>query len=423
MPDVADAYATRTSPERPGAATATIRGHSALRRLVYRSRATLPLSGEPLAAMLQAARHRNHRMGVTGLLVADGKRYLQWLEGPSDGVRTLMHSISLDRRHDSIEVLAETPVDARTFKGWDMRLASDSVSLSGALPSLEIPAPLVDSLWAQSTDMPDLMATLGVDPAATRRAEPHGAAPTMIGDLRMARESGLREARRPFPVPQAELDRLIGSLLDGRSRIDHMLRPDVPVSRPSDVRKTFVTLIEPVARRLGDLWQQNDLAEFDVTIALGRLHVLIHHLAQSEGWVRPRPAAPRVLVASVPGEPHSLSAVLDAESLWMAGWMPAFDVPPTDAALEQRLRDERFDLLDLSLSPVFERRDRLGDLRRRLTGFRAASRNPGLCIRLAGRVFPEHQLLAGLVGADVVARSCHRVDRQLARLLPGRADA
>ena len=94
-------------------------------RLVYRSRATLPLAGAPLCDMLRAARRRNHCAGVTGLLVADRGQYLQWLEGPQAGVVQLMRSISLDRRHDSIELLSEGQVPSRRFAGWDMRLAAD----------------------------------------------------------------------------------------------------------------------------------------------------------------------------------------------------------------------------------------------------------------------------------------------------------
>jgi hypothetical protein len=375
---------------RRGAAAAR---DTALHRLVYRSRATRPLAGRPLAAMLNSARRRNQRLGITGLLIAEDGRYLQWLEGPADGLAALMRSIVLDDRHEGVEVLTDVPARARAFRGWDMRLGSGHAASEGDPPAFELPAPLFDSLWHGAPLHPELMGTLGTLPASSRPRS--GAADPLSG-----------RTPRPRPAPAAELDRLIRSLL----------ADDAQATEAADAAARFVALIEPAARRLGDLWLADDLDDASVTIAVGRLQLLARAWSRSQPPAAPH-GAPRVLVAALAGEDHALGAVLDLEVLWSAGWMPAFDLPATDTALEQRLGRESFDVLDLSLSPVFERRDRLAGLRRRLTGFRLASRNPFLCIRLGGRIFPEGGILAGLVGADAVDNSCHGLEPRLLRLL------
>ncbi|MBY0329941.1 MAG: BLUF domain-containing protein [Acetobacteraceae bacterium] len=381
-------------------------------RLVYRSRATLPLAGAPLCDMLRAARRRNHSAGVTGLLVADRGQYLQWLEGPQAGVVQLMRSISLDRRHDSIELLSEGQVPSRRFAGWDMRLAADRAP-AGSPPALHLPGALIDGLWADAARVPDLMATLGTAPRTGRE----GARGTALLDLMrggMTNEPATPSGPHRFhPAVNAEdLRRFLAALVEDSLPVEAIALP----GGRGDARRHFAALVEPAARRLGDLWMEDALSEFEVTIALGRLQVLVRHLGRVGGGAALRPHAPPVLVAPMPGEPHGLGATLDSEWLWLSGWPHAFEIAATDAALQRVLRTARFDLLDLSLSPCFERLDGAGLLRRRLSGFRAASCNPALRIRLSGRLFAHQPWLAGLVGADAVSGTSHGLDAALLRL-------
>jgi hypothetical protein len=381
-------------------------------RLVYRSRAALPLSGGPLADMLRAARCRNRQMCVTGLLMADGHHYLQWLEGPPAGVATLMRSIALDRRHDSIEVLSECPVASRCFAGWDMRLASDR-DLAGAPPALLLPGSVIGGLWAEPERVPDLMATLGM----AQRTGRESARGTALRDIVRGAMTGGPAAPcgghsgQPS-IGAEEMRRFLEALGDDSLPVEAIALP----SGRGDVRRHFAALIEPAARRLGDLWMEDALSEFAVTIALGRLQVLVRHLGVVGGGAALRRHAPAVLVAPMPGESHGLGATLDSEWLWLSGWPHAFEIAATDALLQRVLRRASFDLLDLSLSPCFERRDGAGLLRRRLSGFRAASCNPALRIRLSGRLFARQPWLAGLVGADAVSGTCHGLDAALLHL-------
>lgn len=359
-----------------------------LTRLVYRSQAALPMAGRPLNEMLRAARRRNQAAGVTGLLVANGTHYLQWLEGPAAGVGTLMRAISLDRRHRQVEVIADTPVAARRFAGWDMRLATEGAPRADC-PSLHLPGRLVAGLWADARQEPELMGSLGTST--------HG-----------------REARRVAtpPAEQPVLDALLTALADPTTGL-------ASLASHGEARRHFVTLIEPAARRLGDLWMRDALSEAEVTIMLGRMQAWARHMAQRERVPRLRADAPHVLVAPLPGETHALGAVLATEWLWLSGWPHEFDIIASDAALCARLAGAPHDVLELSLSPAFHRLDEAAALRRRLAAFRAASCNRALRIRLSGRLFAGQPWLAGLVGADAVAGGCEGMDAALTRLAAG----
>lgn len=86
-------------------------------QLVYISTA----QGAPVTAeILDTSRRNNRRDAITGLLYADGVRFLQVLEGPDEAVRRAVARIKADPRHRAVVVLSERTVDGREFGAWDM---------------------------------------------------------------------------------------------------------------------------------------------------------------------------------------------------------------------------------------------------------------------------------------------------------------
>ena len=57
---------------------------------------------------------------ITGLLYADGVRFLQALEGPADAVEAAYARITADPRHKAQVVLSRREVDTREFGDWEM---------------------------------------------------------------------------------------------------------------------------------------------------------------------------------------------------------------------------------------------------------------------------------------------------------------
>lgn len=97
---------------------------SDLYRVAYISRATRPMSGEEIDALLQISQANNRRDGISGLLVYDAGSFLQIFEGPTQEVEALIRRIERDPRHADIVVLSAGPVADRYFEGWGMDAAN-----------------------------------------------------------------------------------------------------------------------------------------------------------------------------------------------------------------------------------------------------------------------------------------------------------
>ena len=69
------------------------------------------------------ARARNAREGITGLLVFDGMRFCQHLEGPRSNVLQLMERIESDPRHVQMRVVYEGELLQRRYHTFDLGLA------------------------------------------------------------------------------------------------------------------------------------------------------------------------------------------------------------------------------------------------------------------------------------------------------------
>ena len=55
------------------------------------------------------------------MLVHEGDRFFQWLEGPSAALDVLWTSICRDPRHEDVELLGEGVTPTRLFSDWDLR--------------------------------------------------------------------------------------------------------------------------------------------------------------------------------------------------------------------------------------------------------------------------------------------------------------
>ena len=119
-----------------------------LKTLTYTSRARLDLTDEDLAAIHQSARHLNALDGISGLLLFDGSRFLQIIEGSEDAINSLVERLRMDPRHSAFEVRDERHVDERSFPDWAMELLRVSADyrnakdeVAAALP-VSVPAPV-----------------------------------------------------------------------------------------------------------------------------------------------------------------------------------------------------------------------------------------------------------------------------------------
>jgi hypothetical protein len=91
--------------------------------LVYMSLEAEPMSRDALMGLLEKARAKNERLGITGLLVHKAGHFLQVLEGQRGTVESLMAVIAADARHRDVVVLVRETGGARHFGDWSMALA------------------------------------------------------------------------------------------------------------------------------------------------------------------------------------------------------------------------------------------------------------------------------------------------------------
>lgn len=88
--------------------------------IVYMSRAVVPFDDEALSVLLAESRLRNEALGVSGLLLAKGGRFMQLLEGPAWSVDDRYAVIAKDRRHGEVKSLVREDIERRRFDGWSM---------------------------------------------------------------------------------------------------------------------------------------------------------------------------------------------------------------------------------------------------------------------------------------------------------------
>jgi len=73
-----------------------------------------------LSAILAVARRNNSANDITGLLMFNGKRFLQVLEGPSEAIDATFERIRRDPRHRGQVLLARKTIPQREFGDWSM---------------------------------------------------------------------------------------------------------------------------------------------------------------------------------------------------------------------------------------------------------------------------------------------------------------
>lgn len=92
----------------------------ALLELIYTSLAGAQNDTDDVQNILTSSERNNVATSVTGLLLFDGERYIQILEGQPDDVETLFATITADSRHHSLELLHKGPITGRSFETWRM---------------------------------------------------------------------------------------------------------------------------------------------------------------------------------------------------------------------------------------------------------------------------------------------------------------
>jgi hypothetical protein len=103
---------------------------------------TLPR--EEVDAILATSARSNPARGITGLLLFNGRNFLQLLEGDDFAVTSLMETITADPRHAGVSVLDRRTIHARTCPDWAMKrvMIAESIASRREMLESDLPASL-----------------------------------------------------------------------------------------------------------------------------------------------------------------------------------------------------------------------------------------------------------------------------------------
>lgn len=325
--------------------------------ITYQSRVTIRPTIADLRELAAQAKARNRSLGVTGMLLYDRGRFFQTIEGPPASLKILWASISADTRHTDIEILSEHIIPARLFGAWDlMSYHGDEVD---------------NATSYQARASHDL----------TRHV------PKLIDLVLSGDDIGINTT--------------IASLAEESWNGDDIL----------------THLIEPTARALGDAWLSDSCTELDLTIGLSMLQLAGHGIRST-----PTPAALRnsrysILLATAPGEAHSLGTSLLADLFTDAGWQVEMSFPDSNQALVNQLAAQQPDAVDIALSDALPREHTLAKLRETVERSRFAAPDHLTVVSVGGRLFADAAASASNVGADHARKTVAGTSIRMAELI------
>jgi methanogenic corrinoid protein MtbC1 len=189
------------------------------------------------------------------------------------------------------------------------------------------------------------------------------------------------------------VDIVLGSDLEAAAAYVLVLR-----DRGLAMETLFIELLEPAARHLGQLWDNDECDFIDVTLGVARLQKLLATF--NDSYLLPGLDSRRtVLLAMTPGDQHYFGATMVERFLEAAGWTVQAAFDKTAAEIAHTARSHWFAVAGLTVGS--ERS--LPMLSETIKAIRQLSLNPAIGIMVGGPVFTENPALAIEIGADGTA--------------------
>jgi methanogenic corrinoid protein MtbC1 len=178
------------------------------------------------------------------------------------------------------------------------------------------------------------------------------------------------------------------------------------LDRGITLERVFLDLLAPVARKLGELWEEDACTFTDVTLGLSRLHRVLHEVGHRNGAGTRPVLKRRAFFAPVPGEKHTFGVSMLEEFFLHAGWETACDHAPSSDSIVHTAATQSLDIIGFSVG-CQELLDPLSDL---IDRTRKASCNRDVAIMVGGGLFIDNRDLAARFGnATIVSDGVHAV--------------
>ncbi len=257
----------------------------------------------------------------------------------------------------------------------DFPPGEDAGAAGGFLPPLEVTVDLPDLRYAK-------LSKIVAEHVLPQLVALHAPAPAPVPAL----------SQRSLEI--AELARLVMGP-DGEEPANYVLKlKDEGVS----LDDLHAELLEPTARLLGDLWNEDKADFVDVTIGVSRLQRLVH-VFEGLGQIPNYDEKRRVLLAATPGEQHSLGSTIVQKFLRAGGWHVWTCASPDVAEAAEIVAKQWFAVVGFSLGSDVH----VPSLAEAIRQVRERSLNPRVGIMIGGSAVTRHPELVAQVGADGTA--------------------
>lgn len=168
--------------------------------------------------------------------------------------------------------------------------------------------------------------------------------------------------------------------------------------RGLSMESLFVELLEPTARCLGDMWNNDDCDFIDVTLGVARLQKLLAVFNNSH-VVPALDSRRHVLMAMTPGDQHYFGVTMVERFLLAAGWKVQTEISGSADDIAAIARERWFAVIGLTMGSDMM----IDSLRDTIRLVREHSRNRTIGIMVGGPLFTADPALALDVGADATA--------------------
>ena len=213
-------------------------------------------------------------------------------------------------------------------------------------------------------------------------------------------------------VPDApSIDALIGALRPSSTEIDalaHIILGDdleaaatyvtIMRDRGLSMEMLYIELLEPTARHLGEMWDNDECDFIDVTIGVGRLQKLLAIF--NDTYTLPQLGTRRrVLMATTPGNQHSLGASMIEKLLSAAGWDVETEYSGEVDQIVHMVKRNWFAVIGLTAGSDGQ----LPAMKSAVAQIRTHSQNADIGVMVGGPMFTQNPQLVDAMGADATA--------------------
>jgi methanogenic corrinoid protein MtbC1 len=173
------------------------------------------------------------------------------------------------------------------------------------------------------------------------------------------------------------------------------------ISSGHSMEQVFLDLFEPTARRLGQMWDNDECDFVDVTRGMGRLQRLLATMVCNSG--APAPIGKRsILMSTIPGEQqHSFGIAIVERLLESWGWQVRCERPGSIDQILDIVENNWIAVVGLSAS----RTNGQETLAQLISKIRGHSQNSAIGVMVGGPALYDQPGLAATVGADATARN------------------